>query len=106
MTIKAFDDPELFKLLDQELERQNSTLQLIASENLVSPSVVKAMGTVLTNKYSEGYPGKRYYGGNEIIDEVEDLVAKSDYRNGIEFTMRRGGLDGRERTVTVRPVLR
>jgi glycine hydroxymethyltransferase len=74
MTLKAFDDPELFKLIDQEVERENTTLQLIASENLVSPSVIKAMGTVLTNKYSEGYPHKRYYGGNEVVDEIEDLA--------------------------------
>jgi glycine hydroxymethyltransferase len=67
-------DAELFGLLDQELERQNTTLQLIASENFASPAVLEATGSVLTNKYSEGYPGKRYYGGNVIIDEVEDLA--------------------------------
>jgi glycine hydroxymethyltransferase len=67
-------DDELFAILDREVERQNSTLQLIASENFVSPAVLAATGSVLTNKYSEGYPGKRYYGGNEIIDEVEDLA--------------------------------
>ena len=67
-------DDELFGLIDREVERQNTTLQLIASENFVSPAVLRATGTVLTNKYSEGYPGKRYYGGNQIIDEVEDLA--------------------------------
>jgi glycine hydroxymethyltransferase len=67
-------DDELFAILDREVERQNSTLQLIASENFVSPAVLAATGSVLTNKYSEGYPGKRYYGGNEVIDEVEDLA--------------------------------
>jgi glycine hydroxymethyltransferase len=67
-------DDELFAILDREVERQNSTLQLIASENFVSQAVLAATGSVLTNKYSEGYPGKRYYGGNEIIDEVEDLA--------------------------------
>jgi glycine hydroxymethyltransferase len=67
-------DTELFSLLDQELERQNTTVQLIASENFTSPAVLEATGSVLTNKYSEGYPGKRYYGGNQVIDEVEDLA--------------------------------
>src|SRR4051812_25705826 len=74
MTLSETADPELFGLIDQEVERENTTLQLIASENLVSPSVIRAMGSVLTNKYSEGYPGKRYYGGNEVIDQVEDLA--------------------------------
>ena len=67
-------DDELFALLDAERERQNTTLQLIASENFASPAVIEATGSVLTNKYSEGYPGKRYYGGNMIIDEVEELA--------------------------------
>ncbi|MEY2452920.1 MAG: glycine hydroxymethyltransferase, partial [Acidimicrobiaceae bacterium] len=67
-------DRELFSILDRELERQNTTLQLIASENFTSPAVLEATGSVLTNKYSEGYPGKRYYGGNEVIDEVEELA--------------------------------
>src|SRR5687768_17277337 len=67
-------DTELFDLLDRELERQNTTLQLIASENFTSPAVLEATGSVLTNKYSEGYPGKRYYGGNVVIDDVEDLA--------------------------------
>src|SRR5262249_39036412 len=55
---------------------QNTTLQLIASENFASRAVLAATGSVLTNKYSEGYPGKRYYGGNQIIDEVEDLARR------------------------------
>jgi glycine hydroxymethyltransferase len=67
-------DPELFAIIDREVERQNTTLQLIASENFASLDVLAATGSVLTNKYSEGYPGKRYYGGNEIIDEVEELA--------------------------------
>ncbi|MCU1483808.1 MAG: glycine/serine hydroxymethyltransferase [Actinomycetia bacterium] len=67
-------DQALFDILNKEVERQNTTLQLIASENFVSQDVLTATGTVLTNKYSEGYPGKRYYGGNEIIDEVEDVA--------------------------------
>jgi glycine hydroxymethyltransferase len=68
------DDPEVGRLLSQEAERQSTTLQLIASENFTSPAVLAATGSVLTNKYSEGYPGRRYYGGNQIIDEVEDLA--------------------------------
>ena len=70
----ADDDTELFSIIDAEVERQNTTIQLIASENFASPAVLRATGTVLTNKYSEGYPGKRYYGGNEIIDQAEDLA--------------------------------
>ncbi|HEX9969690.1 MAG TPA: serine hydroxymethyltransferase [Acidimicrobiales bacterium] len=69
-------DEELFAILDRELERQNTTIQLIASENFTSPAVLEATGSVLTNKYSEGYPGKRYYGGNEVIDEVEELACE------------------------------
>ena len=63
-------DDELFVYIDQEVERQNTTLQLIASENFASPAVLEASGAVLTNKYAEGYPGKRYYGGNVHVDEV------------------------------------
>jgi len=68
-----FDD-EIFGLIDREVERQNTTLQLIASENFTSPAVLQATGSVLTNKYSEGYPSKRYYGGNEVIDQVEEIA--------------------------------
>ena len=67
-------DPEVGRLIHQELARQQTTLQLIASENFTSPAVLAASGSVLTNKYSEGYPGKRYYGGNQVIDEVENLA--------------------------------
>lgn len=70
----ADDDTELFSIIDAEVARQNTTLQLIASENFASPAVLRATGSVLTNKYSEGYPGKRYYGGNEIIDQAEELA--------------------------------
>lgn len=69
-------DTELFAIIERELERQNTTLQLIASENFASRQVMEATGSVLTNKYSEGYPGKRYYGGNEFIDEAEDLARR------------------------------
>jgi glycine hydroxymethyltransferase len=67
-------DTELFAIIDAERDRQNRTVQLIASENFTSPAVMEATGSCLTNKYSEGYPGKRYYGGNEIIDQAEDLA--------------------------------
>src|ERR1700754_4564174 len=67
-------DTEIEALLARELERQTTGLQLIASENFASPAVLRATGSVLTNKYSEGYPGKRYYGGNAVVDEVEDLA--------------------------------
>jgi glycine hydroxymethyltransferase len=67
-------DTEVFSLIDRERDRQNTGLQLIASENFTSPAVMEATGSVLTNKYSEGYPAKRYYGGNQVIDEVEEIA--------------------------------
>lgn len=67
-------DTELFSAIDREVERQNTTIQLIASENFTSPAVMEAVGSALTNKYSEGYPGKRYYGGNLVVDEIESLA--------------------------------
>ncbi len=67
-------DDLLFGHIGAEVERQNTTLQLIASENFASPAVLAATGSALTNKYAEGYPGRRYYGGNQIIDEVEELA--------------------------------
>ncbi len=67
-------DTALFDLIDQEAERQQHGIELIASENFTSKQVMEAMGTCLTNKYAEGYPGKRYYGGCEIVDEVEQLA--------------------------------
>jgi glycine hydroxymethyltransferase len=69
-------DDEVFALIDREVERQNTTLQLIASENFTSPAVMRATGSVLTNKYAEGYPGKRYYGGNFVVDEIEDIARR------------------------------
>lgn len=67
-------DEEVFGFIADEVERQNTTLQLIASENFTSPAVLEAVGSVLTNKYSEGYPGKRYYGGNQVVDELEAIA--------------------------------
>ena len=76
MTLKYVPeaDPEVASALREELTRQRTTIELIASENIVSPAVMEAMGSVLTNKYAEGYPGKRYYGGCEKVDIVENLA--------------------------------
>ena len=81
MGVSPFDawisnDDEVRSLLGREWDRQTSTLQLIASENFASPAVLAATGSVLTNKYAEGYPGRRYYGGNQVVDEVEDLARR------------------------------
>ena len=67
-------DPEIAELIHHETERQEEGLDLIASENFVSPAVMEAVGSTLTNKYAEGYPGKRYYGGCEVVDQVETLA--------------------------------
>ncbi|MBN3523937.1 serine hydroxymethyltransferase [Paenibacillus apiarius] len=67
-------DPDVLKAMDLELQRQRNNIELIASENIVSEAVMEAMGTVLTNKYAEGYPGKRYYGGCEHVDIVENIA--------------------------------
>ena len=64
-------DTTIFNLIEQEKARQSNGIELIASENFTSPAVMEACGSVLTNKYAEGYPGKRYYGGCEVVDEVE-----------------------------------
>ena len=67
-------DPEIADLLGRELERQRNQIELIASENFTWPSVFEAVGSVPTNKYAEGYPGKRYYGGCEEVDVAENLA--------------------------------
>ncbi|CEA03289.1 Serine hydroxymethyltransferase [Jeotgalicoccus saudimassiliensis] len=67
-------DPQVQEVINNELERQNNNIELIASENFVSPAVLEAQGSILTNKYAEGYPGKRYYGGCEHVDVVENLA--------------------------------
>lgn len=78
-------DPEIAKYIDLELGRQQHKLEMIASENFVSPAVMEAQGSVLTNKYAEGYPGKRYYGGCEFVDEVERLaIARAKQLFGAE----------------------
>ena len=67
-------DPEIARLLGRELDRQRGQIELIASENFTWPSVLEAVGSVPTNKYAEGYPGRRYYGGCEVVDEIEQLA--------------------------------
>ena len=74
--IKRFD-PELFNIIQREIQREISTLELIASENFASYAVLEAAGGVMTNKYAEGYPGKRYYGGCEHVDEAENLARQA-----------------------------
>ncbi|HKK44980.1 MAG TPA: serine hydroxymethyltransferase [Balneolaceae bacterium] len=70
----AQEDPAIYDLLNEEKQRQNNNLELIASENFASRAVIEAMGSTLTNKYAEGLPGKRYYGGCEVVDQVEELA--------------------------------
>jgi len=79
MSFRALDrtDPDIANLIRNEYRRQSETLELIASENLTSPSILEALGTLLTNKYAEGYPGRRYYGGTgEVIDKIESLAVE------------------------------
>ena len=67
-------DPEVYGTLSRELERQQNQIELIASENIASRSILNAQGSVMTNKYAEGYPGKRYYGGCEFVDQAEEIA--------------------------------
>src|ERR1700726_160009 len=69
-------DPAIWQVLEKEKQRQEQNIELIASENYISPAVLAAQGSVLTNKYAEGYPHKRYYGGNVVVDEAEDLARR------------------------------
>ena len=73
MDFVAQYDPEIGEIMEKELDRQRHNLELIASENIVSPAVMAAMGSVLTNKYAEGYPGHRYYGGCQYVDMIENV---------------------------------
>ena len=68
------EDKEIYDLIEKELHRQQKGIELIASENIVSKAVMEAMGSYLTNKYAEGYPGKRYYGGCYVVDEIEQIA--------------------------------
>ncbi|HGG65352.1 MAG TPA: serine hydroxymethyltransferase, partial [Rhodobacteraceae bacterium] len=70
----ATRDPEIFKSITDELGRQRAEIELIASENIVSAAVMEAQGSVMTNKYAEGYPGRRYYGGCEVVDQIENVA--------------------------------
>ena len=74
MSFLKIGDPEVYRIVERELERQNSGLEMIASENFTFPEVMEAMGSLFTNKYAEGYPKKRYYGGCENADDVEQLA--------------------------------
>src|SRR5208283_2478717 len=67
-------DPDIYGLIQKETDRQNGQLELIASENFTSEAILEATGSVLTNKYAEGYPGRRYYGGCEFVDQIEDIA--------------------------------
>ena len=79
-------DPEVFYAIEEELTRQRNKLELIASENIVSDSVLEAQGCMMTNKYAEGYPAKRYYGGCEYVDVAEDLaIDRAKKLFGAEF---------------------
>lgn len=88
-------DPEMFDLIQREKARQCRSLELIASENFTSPEVLECLGSVFTNKYSEGYPGARYYGGNEVVDEMENLCRHR--------ALEAFGLDPEEWGVNVQP---
>src|SRR5579872_1104296 len=74
MSAVRLTDPDIARAIEDETRRQGEGLELIASENFVSPAVMQAMGSVMTNKYAEGYPGKRYYGGCEFVDVVENIA--------------------------------
>jgi glycine hydroxymethyltransferase len=95
-TTLASYDPEIAKAIDLESQRQEEHIELIASENYTSPRVMAAQGSKLTNKYAEGYPGKRYYGGCEFVDDVEVLAIErakqlfgADYANASRTRARR-----------------
>lgn len=79
-------DPEIYEAIQSEMKRQQDKIELIASENFTSKAVMEAQGSQLTNKYAEGYPGKRYYGGCEYVDVVEDL-ARERLKNYLELNM-------------------
>ncbi|TSC53891.1 MAG: serine hydroxymethyltransferase [Microgenomates group bacterium LiPW_16] len=76
MSLKT-TDRQIFELIEAEKARQSQTINLIPSENYTSPAVLQALGSVLTNKYSEGYPGMRYYSGNQFVDKIEEIEQKN-----------------------------
>ena len=82
----AKNDPDVWQAIAHEIKRQEDGLEMIASENYTSPAVMQAAGSVLTNKYAEGYPGKRYYGGCQFVDVVEQLaIDRAKELFGAEF---------------------
>src|SRR5215475_931965 len=86
MNFIAEEDPKVWAAIADEIERQQDGLEMIASENYTSPAVMQAAGSVLTNKYAEGYPGKRYYGGCQFVDVVEQLaIDRAKELFGAEF---------------------
>ncbi len=102
-------DPEVAKAIRLETERQSRNLELIASENFVSEAVLEAVGSVMTNKYAEGYPGRRYYGGCENVDTVEELaVQRAKELFGAEHVERPAplGLPGQHGRLLHRPLAR
>ena len=94
MSLKEHD-PELYSLIEKEKARQYGGIELIASENFVYSYILEALGSCLTNKYSEGYPGARYYGGNEYIDQIENLCKSR--------ALKLYDLDSKEWRVNVQP---
>ena len=93
------NDPAVWRAIADEMQRQQDGLELIASENYTSPAVMQAAGTVLTNKYAEGYPGKRYYGGCEFVDVVEQLaIDRAKELFGAEFANVQPHMRARRRT--------
>ena len=85
-TLKS-SDPELYDILINEVKREESTLELIASENFVSYPILEMAGGIMTNKYAEGYPGNRYYGGCEFVDEAENLAKeRANKLFGVEYS--------------------
>ena len=95
-------DPDVASAIDNEVRRQHEGLELIASENFVSEAVLEAMGSVFTNKYAEGYPGKRYYGGCEYADVVEELARERAKKQGVARW--HGGCTKAARTLGARSV--
>ena len=96
MNFLQTQDPEIAACIENEFHRQKQNIELIASENIVSPAVMLAMGTCLTNKYAEGYPGKRYYGGCAAVDVTEELAeqaraAVEQKMPGMEIAVVNGG---------------
>lgn len=89
MNLKEFDK-DIFDAIENELNRQRTHIELIASENFVSKAVLEAQGSIMTNKYAEGYSGKRYYGGCEYVDVAENIAIERAFQDGKEYLPPRG----------------